>query len=424
MVEKVRVPTDADVLELIVGGRDQLSHLLAEASEIEHTLMCTYLYAAFSLNAGGQAQFSGEEAAAIERWRAAILSVAIDEMVHLLLVANLSIAIGARPHFSRLNFPIPSGSFPADVVVKLTGFSPATLAHFIYLERPQGYELNDGEGFEPRKPYRREESFHGIMPSVQDYATVGDLYDAIAENVKSCAARLGEKQLFVGPVDAQIGPDVIELDGVMTVADQSSALRAIETIVEQGEGSRGDREESHFHRFCRIRDEYEVLRRHNPHFEPAWPVAESPVMRRPPEPADKVFVSAMPAAQVLDFANATYATMLQLIVQAFGRSHRDVKRETRRHLDAAIGLMRVLSRVSSALSALPASDEHRGVNAGVSFTVTRAVEPFFVGSAESVLVMERLQDLLEGARGVGQSLPSLADLPRIVQTLRDRYSQQ
>jgi hypothetical protein len=34
---------------IILGPREQVFHLLAEASEIEHTLMCTYLYAAFSL---------------------------------------------------------------------------------------------------------------------------------------------------------------------------------------------------------------------------------------------------------------------------------------------------------------------------------------------------------------------------------------
>ncbi len=38
-----------DEPEILIGSREQLFHLLAEASEIEHTLMCSYLYAAFSL---------------------------------------------------------------------------------------------------------------------------------------------------------------------------------------------------------------------------------------------------------------------------------------------------------------------------------------------------------------------------------------
>ncbi|MEG3168022.1 hypothetical protein U1737_07430 [Sphingomonas sp. LB3N6] len=35
--------------EIVVGSCEQLLHLLAEPAEVEHTLMCSYLYAAFSL---------------------------------------------------------------------------------------------------------------------------------------------------------------------------------------------------------------------------------------------------------------------------------------------------------------------------------------------------------------------------------------
>jgi len=40
--------------EIVVGTCEQLLHLLAEAGEIEHTLMCSYLYAAFSLKRAGE----------------------------------------------------------------------------------------------------------------------------------------------------------------------------------------------------------------------------------------------------------------------------------------------------------------------------------------------------------------------------------
>ena len=77
---------------------------------------------------GPDSGLSATEAAAARRWREAILSVAVDEMVHLLLVANLSIAIGGRPHFGRPNFPVEPGHFPADVVVRLSPprWRPAT----------------------------------------------------------------------------------------------------------------------------------------------------------------------------------------------------------------------------------------------------------------------------------------------------------
>lgn len=124
--------------EILVGDREQLFHLLAEAAEIEHTLMCSYLYAAFSLKTRAEDGLSPEELAAVRRWRETIVSVAIDEMAHLLLVANLSIAVGGRPHFARPNFPIAPGYFPSGVVVRLTPFDRDTLDHFIFLERPKG----------------------------------------------------------------------------------------------------------------------------------------------------------------------------------------------------------------------------------------------------------------------------------------------
>jgi hypothetical protein len=84
--------------DIVIGPREQLFHLIAEASEIEHTLMCSYLYAAFSLKQGTDTGLSEVEADAVARWRKSILAVAIDEMVHLVLVSNLSIALGGRPH--------------------------------------------------------------------------------------------------------------------------------------------------------------------------------------------------------------------------------------------------------------------------------------------------------------------------------------
>jgi hypothetical protein len=127
---------EADGTEVVIGPREQLFHLLAEASEIEHTLMCSYLYAAFSLKSPDTPGFSSAEADALRRWRKSILGVATEEMSHLLMVANLSVAVGGRPHFGRPNFPVAPGYFPSGVVVKLAPFSVDTLQHFIFWSVP------------------------------------------------------------------------------------------------------------------------------------------------------------------------------------------------------------------------------------------------------------------------------------------------
>jgi hypothetical protein len=115
-----------------VENREQLVALLTEAAEIEHCLMCSYLYANFSLKRAGDGLEPGQQAA-VDRWRASMYTVAKDEMLHLALVSNMLVAVGARPHYRRPNFPVDPGRFPAEVVVRLRRFDRATLDHFIYL---------------------------------------------------------------------------------------------------------------------------------------------------------------------------------------------------------------------------------------------------------------------------------------------------
>jgi hypothetical protein len=400
----------AEETPIVLGPREQLFHLLAEAAEIEHTLMCSYLYAAFSLKRAGTGGLREQEGAAVERWRKEIMGVAIEEMTHLLLVSNLSIAIGGRPHFGRPNFPVDSGYFPSGVVVKLTPFNADTLQHLIFLERPRGIPHEDGEGFEPEEEYRREEAYFGLMPSVQDYTTVGRLYDALRANLISSAERLGEAALFIGDESAQVGPDVVDLEGVAKIDALDAALHAIDTIVAQGEGSPADREDSHYQRFLSIRKEYRALRAANPGFEPAWPAAESPVMRRPPEPDGKIFVDAPAAAMVLDLGNAIYNLLLRCLVQAFGRQGEAHAGNQRRYFDAAIPLMHALSLTASTLVEMPASASHPGTNAGLSFTILRSVEPLLAGPAETVLLQERIREVHNVARSAARTIPALAPL--------------
>jgi hypothetical protein len=407
---------------IVIGSREQLFHLLAEAAEIEHTLMCCYLYAAFSLKTDPDSGLSRDELDAVTRWRKAIMGVAVEEMCHLLLVANLSIAIGGRPHFGRPNFPVSPGYFPSGVVVKLMPFSAATLQHLIFLERPQGIDHADGQGFAPQEDYRREEAYHGLMPSAQDYSTVGHLYEALRANLKASARHLGEAALFIGPVSTQVGPDVVQLEGVTSISDLRSALKAIDTIVEQGEGAASDRANSHYQRFLTIEAEYRELLKANPEFMPAWPAAESPVMRRPPEADGKTFIDDLTSARVLDFGNAVYGVLLRCLVQGFGREGAAAAVIQRRYIDAAIGLMPVLSRVGSALVSMPASADRPEVHAGMTFTMLRSVEPFFFGGIERALMQERLGELQAGARGIASISPLLNNLPGAIAEIVQRWN--
>jgi len=420
------IPGESNAVEppepdIVLGSREQLLHLLAEAAEIERTLMCSYLYAVFSLKRAGEEGVGAAQGEALERWRKTILNVAVEEMGHLVLVANLTVAVGGRPHFGRPNFPVAPGYFPSGVAVRLTGFDAATLEHFIFLERPTGVAGQDSDAFE-QEDYRREQARLGLMPSAQDYATIGHLYEAIRVNLVALDRRIGSDGLFLGGAGDQLGSDVIDLEGIAPITDLLGAVAAIAIIVEQGEGSPADRDTSHYRSFLAIRDELDALTRSDPGFVPAWPVADSPVLREPPEPEGKVFIDDPAAFELLDFTCATYGLLLRCLVQCFGRPAANRKAEQEALVSAAINLMHVLGETATDLARLPASAEADGINAGMTFTMLRGVEPLLPGTVEQHVLRERVTALADsGSRQSGKvrealgrasaSLSSLADEP-------------
>src|SRR4051812_15823199 len=86
---------------LAVEHRGQLIFLLREAAELEHGIMCQYLFAAFSMKESTAEGLADHQLEAVNRWRTVILEVAHQEMLHLALVENLLTAIGAAPHLGR-----------------------------------------------------------------------------------------------------------------------------------------------------------------------------------------------------------------------------------------------------------------------------------------------------------------------------------
>jgi Ferritin-like len=68
-------------------------------------------------------------------------------------------------------------------------------------------------------------------------------------------AAFREPNLFVGPPRAQATTDNFSWPELVAVTDLASAQRAVDTILEQGEGARGHWEQSHFGQFVEILDE-------------------------------------------------------------------------------------------------------------------------------------------------------------------------
>ena len=133
----------------MIEHREALIYMLCEAAELEHGIMCQYLFAAFSLKQTADEGLTEAELAAVRRWRQQVSHVATQEMLHLALVHNLLSAIGAAPHLARPNLPAPASHYPAGVQLALLPFGEQALRHFMFLERPGG----DGPG-RRRRPGR------------------------------------------------------------------------------------------------------------------------------------------------------------------------------------------------------------------------------------------------------------------------------
>ena len=388
----------ASAADIAPISRESLVHQLYEAAELEHNLMCTYLYAAFSLRSGTEEGLSAAEADATARWRRAILKVAVEEMGHLTAVWNITAALGGSPRFGRLNFPLDPGGLPASVVVRLEPFSDAVLQHFIYLERPTCSSEPDGAGFEADFKFTRGDSRPRVTPMPIDYETVGAFYETLSANVKSFVERVGEKEAFCGDRNLQLSRKEMDFQGCDPVFCSITALKAFDAIVSQGEGASTENQDSHYCRFLAIRDELRSLRAANPGFQPAFPAAVNPVLRKPVRAGARVWLENEETAATVDVANSAYMLMLRLISHSYllPRPH-PAKALC---VDLGLGLMRAMTPLAERAARLPAGPTNPGRNGGMSFTALRDAAPLPPGVSAGKFFLERLRELTAGARAL------------------------
>lgn len=264
------------------------------------------------------------------------------------------------------------GYHPTGVTLKLTPFDRATLDHFVYLERPEGTDDSDGHGFDPGRFQPRPLGRGRLVPTAQEFATVGHLYRGVADGLAALCERHGGDALFIGNPALQLDARELGLAEVCCVRNLADAQRAIDVIVTQGEGLRACDGHSHYRRFVAVREEFIRLTAADPDFAPAWPGAFNPVMRAPANPAERVHVVHEPAASLLDLANAIYALSLRTLAALMSPHAIDAApRNALVRLTA--DSMRWLSPLGERLAELPANDAHPGIHAGMTFTMSRSL---------------------------------------------------
>ncbi|MEU8809090.1 ferritin-like protein [Streptomyces violaceoruber] len=330
-----------------IATLDDLRRHLQWAIEVEHSTLPPYLTALYSLDPERNAD-------AVQL----ISGVFVEEMIHLALAANLLNAVGGRPVLDAPHLlpPHPRTMPHADPSIELSllPFGQEALRLFLRLEQPA----------------------HPGDPAEGDhYETIGQFYDAIERGLRHLCAELGEDQVFVGDPARQVagGPFVHTAGHLAPVTDLSSALAALEEIVEQGEGAAraevwdgdkdmfhpGTRAVSHYYRF----QELALGRRYQTGDTPdSGPTGEAVTVdeagirpvRPNPRLADHPEGSAIRAAQ--EVFNQTYCKTLEMLEQAFNGNPA--------MLGMSVGTMYALKAQAQGLMALQDDD---GQAAGPTF---------------------------------------------------------
>ncbi|HVM78241.1 MAG TPA: ferritin-like domain-containing protein [Stellaceae bacterium] len=406
--------------DIVIQDREELYYLLSEAAEFEHSVMCTYLYAMWSLKRETAEGVTAEELAAIERWRRSLRQVALEEMLHLSLVNNILAATGASPHLWRPHFPVRPGWFPAEVVMRLSPFAEATIEHFMYIERPEEIRMIDGAGFDHPAHHPRAARPDLLSPTPQDYSSQGQLYHSVLRGLARLVEEIGEENVFVGHGEAQVGVSEFGLPGIFRVDGLASARRAVEEIVLQGEGAPAHREGSHYQRFAAIREELARLKRARPGFAPARPVVENPILGDAEGRSDVTPIGDPLTAKLVDLGNALYSLMMRTFAQVFAPA--PLPRELRQGLAAAATeLMYCMSYVGEAATRLPVGPAKPGATAGLTFALSLSSGQLVQRCAAQIL-SERSRELAGAAAKLEARVPLLG-IPKRLAAIADRFAE-
>lgn len=274
-------------MELTVSIKDSLKLHLQTAIQIELSTIPIYLYTYYSIIRRPQNcdQYGPENGYLIATFAnqagGVIMSVAVEEMLHMSLASNILRALGGQPKIYGLS----PQSFPTNLLEHrpgpsfgLTKLSVAQLNQFLLIEQPEE---------------------RGAPPEGDNWDTLGQFYDYIiglinqlddsdfnngtdsqlsdgngyyaSSNVDTIYpdnAIAFTKPIQPGnpiqPLEASAQyPDQDDSGNLMTITDKASALNAIRIIKDQGEGKndthqyddRDDKEDSHWFKYKTLLDQ-------------------------------------------------------------------------------------------------------------------------------------------------------------------------
>lgn len=288
---------------------------LQKAVELEWATIPPYLTAFYSLRPD-----NNQEAAAL------IKSVFMEEMLHMVLAANVLSATGGGARIGPANCP----SYPLRLEfrgqqfadrqfdIHLAAFSPQSLETFLQIELPE--ELHAALKFTDRL--------------VIEGSTIGEFYRGLKNELKALCEEAGQDLVFSGNSGNQVKPHFYWSAGgrIVQVKDLKTALQALDIIIEQGEGKSGisntvapgyfrnPTDVAHYFRFNEIKFQRLYNADDLPNDEPSGKAfsvdyfAVHPI-KQDCRPSD--FVGDSQLSELNDRFNRTYSLMLQELEEAF-----------------------------------------------------------------------------------------------------------
>jgi hypothetical protein len=372
--------------ETIITSRSDILSLLSEACELEHGLACSYLYTAFTLKHDlGEGGMTWQQQQLVRKWAAQIFFVAAQEMLHLAQVWNLLASIGGTPYYLRPNFPQGSKYYSFGLPLTLEPFGRPALQRFRYYERPLGVS--------PERTFFKELGVSAGEVISPEYRTVGELYELIL----SAITAIPENRLFIGNEKRQVGGELADFPDIVKVVDLKSAHEAIVRITHQGEGTVVDRTDCHFGMFTNVLRELEAEQAASGDgFAPARNTIENPVAHyRADYGALKGNVIENEyTREVAELFDDVYVLMLRILSYVFSNSTGDVEL-LRKFSRIAITMMpTVILPLGEALTLLPAGKSYGDKTAGPAFGLSRHVSLPPDPQAASIVVGERVAELI------------------------------
>jgi hypothetical protein len=302
-----------------------------------------------------------------------IRTVMIEEMLHMVLVGNVTSALGGTVTLNAESIP----SYPLvmnfegkrfkdrQFDVDLTPFSGSAIDTFMQIELPDDWI----ERPEMLKMAQDRLDISGM--------TIGDFYRDIIHRLEVLCRELGERAVFSGAPEHQIPEDFYWSSGgkPVKVTDMESARRALHVVIEQGEGSSvsifdGDKrnfgemaELAHFFRFREIHFGRRYQPGDRPHDPPSgepFEVDYSAVVPFKANPRSSDYAPGSALANLNHRFNQQYTLMLIQIQEAFSGSPKTL-------YTAIMNGMHGLTSLAGQMMALPIPGDPEGRHGAPTF---------------------------------------------------------